>query len=130
MPFAASVATEAVDLIDGPRKQPLWTKHKRGRWAMAMIVGDDVLLHKMLLEIGWCECNNQPLLTSIRFNWESRQWEEEGTRQSTGPKMDMEEKKEVKSEDTTTTLSTGCSKPSDSAVDHATINIKSKGSGW
>jgi hypothetical protein len=33
----------------------------------------------------------------------------------------------VKSEDTTITLSRECSNPS--AVDHATINIKSKGSG-
>jgi hypothetical protein len=31
MPFAASVVTEAVDLIDGPTKQPRWTNHKRGR---------------------------------------------------------------------------------------------------
>jgi hypothetical protein len=44
-PVAASVATEAVDLIGGPTKQPRWTKHKRGRWTM--IVGDDVFLHNM-----------------------------------------------------------------------------------
>jgi hypothetical protein len=62
-----------------------------------------------------------------RFDWLSRRWEEEGTWQSTVPKVDTEEKKEVKSEDTTITLSRGCSKPL--AVDHTTINIKSKGSG-
>jgi hypothetical protein len=29
--FAASIATEAVDLIDRPLKQPRWSNHKRGR---------------------------------------------------------------------------------------------------
>jgi hypothetical protein len=38
--------------------------------------------------------------------------------------VDTEEKKEVKSKDTTITMSRGCSKPL--AVDHATIKIKSK----
>jgi hypothetical protein len=41
--------------------------------------------------------------------------------------VDTEEKKEGKSEDTIITLSRGCSNPS--SVDHATIDIKSKGSG-
>jgi hypothetical protein len=58
-----------------------------------------------------------------RFDWQSRRWEEEGTLQSTGSKVDTEEKKEVKSEDTTITLSRGCSNPS--SVDHSTIDIKS-----
>ena len=44
-PFAPSVATGAVHLIDGPIKQPWWTKHKRGR--CATIVGDDVLIYNM-----------------------------------------------------------------------------------
>jgi hypothetical protein len=41
--------------------------------------------------------------------------------------VDTEGKKEVKSEDTTITLSNGYSKPS--TVDHTKINIKSKGCG-
>jgi hypothetical protein len=61
-------------------------------------------------EIGWFECNNQPLLISILLVIEA-----------------MGGGGDVKSEDTTITFSRGCSKPL--AVDHTTINIKSKGSG-